>query len=81
MIVITVRLSGYLKQQGLSTGFAGGSLELGDDATVTDALAAIGVTEKTPWLVTHNGELAVPDTRLEEGDVLVIIPPISGGTD
>ena len=76
---IDVRLSGFLKRAGLPGGFTGGSLEAPEGFTVEDVLAQIGVTRRTPWLITHNGELAQFSTVLQDGDIIIIVQPISGG--
>lgn len=76
---IEVQLIGFLRQTGLPNGFMGGAVSVPDDATVADVLHRVGAGERTPWLVTHNGELARTATVMQDGDTLVIIPPISGG--
>lgn len=76
---IEVRLSGFLQRVGLPNGFLGGTLDLPDGAIVVDALRLVGVDARAPWLITHNSELARYGTRLQDHDVLIIVPLISGG--
>lgn len=76
---IEVRLSGFLQRVGLPNGFLGGMLDLPDGAVVRDALKQVGVDDRAPWLITHNGELAQVGAPLQDHDVLTIIPLISGG--
>jgi sulfur carrier protein ThiS len=78
---IEVKLSGFLQRIGLPNGFRGGALEVADDANVSDALALLQIDERSPWLITHNDQLASRAAALQNGDKLVIIPPISGGTN
>src|SRR5262245_51741889 len=55
-------------------------LELPDNASVADALAAIaGLTDDVRVVMAVNREYADPSTTLEAGDELALIPPVSGG--
>ncbi|MFZ1471596.1 MAG: MoaD/ThiS family protein [Anaerolineae bacterium] len=74
-----MQLSGFLRRTGLPNGFYGGTFHLSDGATVRDALRLAGVDARSPWLITHNGELAQYDTPLQDRDVVNIVPLISGG--
>ena len=61
-------------------------LELADDATVADALGALGrepglgeLLGRMPVAMAVNRSYAADDTRLAAGDELALIPPVSGG--
>jgi molybdopterin synthase catalytic subunit len=55
-------------------------LELPDGARVSDALAQLSsLTEGCAVVMAVNREYASPDTRLDAGDELALIPPVSGG--
>lgn len=61
-------------------------LELPEGATVGDALAALGrepgledLIDRLPVRAAVNREYSHPETRLEPGDELAVIPPVSGG--
>lgn len=61
------------------------SLDLPDDAKVTDALDALAtkhaaITPHRPTLaVAVNESYATADTSLNDGDTIALIPPVSGG--
>jgi sulfur carrier protein ThiS len=77
---VTIKPAGNLMHMKLGQGLRTGPVTLPDEATVADALAWAGVPPDTPLMVTLNGELARPDQPLREGDVIGLVPPISGGT-
>src|SRR5204863_6710028 len=61
-------------------------VEVEDGATVADALAALGrrrdlgeLLERMPVTVAVNREYAERTRRLDAGDELALIPPVSGG--
>jgi molybdopterin converting factor subunit 1 len=61
-------------------------VEVDDGATVADALAALGsrgelgeLLERMPVTVAVNREYAERTRRLDAGDELAVIPPVSGG--
>jgi len=62
-------------------------LELPDGATVADAVEALRAKpeleglERMPLRVAVNREYAPDETRIEPGDELAAIPPVSGGQD
>ena len=68
------------------TGRARETLELGDGSCVRDALASIrarypALAARLPVTrVAVNEEFTTEDTALAEGDELVLIPPVSGGS-
>ncbi|HTT95405.1 MAG TPA: molybdenum cofactor biosynthesis protein MoaE [Solirubrobacterales bacterium] len=82
-MIVTVRLFAILRERaGRSTV----ELELPDDATVEDAfggLAAVPglaeLVERMPLRMAVNREYAGAGARIDAGDELAVIPPISGG--
>ncbi len=81
---INVRLFAILRQQA---GWREKSLDLAEGATIEDAWRAL--VADTPALAAsrevvrfaRNREYSAADTRLEDGDELVLIPPVAGGSD
>ena len=60
-------------------------LQLGDGATVADAIAQLrggalaGLPENAPFVAAVAREYVKPDHPLAEGDELALVPPVSGG--
>jgi molybdopterin synthase catalytic subunit len=55
-------------------------LDLPDGARAADALAAVdGLAAGLPLVLAVNRRYATPDTVLEGGDELAVVPPVSGG--
>lgn len=56
-------------------------ISLAENATVRDALAALGLVTVPVQLalVTVNDRRATPDTPLKDGDTIRLVSPISGG--
>jgi molybdopterin synthase catalytic subunit len=83
-MIITVRLFAILRQQA---GWRDKTLELPHGATIDDAWQA--VVALAPAIApsreivrfARNREYTGADTRLEDGDELVLIPPVAGGSD
>ncbi len=79
---ITVRFFAMLRE---SAGCASLELELGDEATVADALAKLDrgelaeLIERMPVGTAVNREYVKREHRLKEGDELALVPPVSGG--
>ncbi len=81
---INVRLFAILRQQA---GWRDKTIEIAQDATIEDAWLAL--VEIAPALAgsrevvrfARNREYSAADTRLEDGDELVLIPPVAGGSD
>ncbi len=79
---VTVRLFASLRE------FAGAgtlALQLGDGATVADAItelrggALAGLPENAPFVAAVAREYVERDHPLSEGDELALVPPVSGG--
>src|SRR5688572_17109980 len=74
---VTVRLFAMLRERA---GASEVTVELPDGATVRDALAALGdLADGMPLVMAVNREYAPEDARLDSGDELALIPPVSGG--
>jgi MoaE-MoaD fusion protein len=74
---VAVRLFASLRERA---GTDAVTLELADDARVSDALAELEwLTGATSVVMAVNREYATPDVRLRAGDELALIPPVSGG--
>lgn len=81
---INVRLFAILRQQA---GWRDKALDLPEASTIEDAWQAL--VEQTPALAgsrevvrfARNREYTSTDARLEDGDELVLIPPVAGGSD
>jgi molybdopterin converting factor small subunit len=54
-------------------------LELPDGATVQTVLEALAVPEHLVALVAVNRRAAETDTPLSDGDLVEVIPPVTGG--
>lgn len=76
---VTVRLFAGLRERA---GAPTVEVQLPDEATVADALAALaGVTGGVTVVLAVNREYATGDTPLRPGDELALIPPVSGGEE
>jgi molybdopterin synthase catalytic subunit len=74
---ITVRLFAMLRERAGSDRV---ELDLPDGARVADALAAVDhLAGGLSLVMAVNREYAATDQRLEPGDELALIPPVSGG--
>ena len=74
---VTVRLFAMLRERA---GASEITVELPDGARVRDALAALGeLADGLPLVMAVNREYADDDARLDPGDELALIPPVSGG--
>jgi molybdopterin converting factor subunit 1 len=75
---VSVRLFASLRERA---GAEEIELDLPEGAVVTDALERLaGVTEGMHVVMAVNQEYADAGTRLEAGDELALIPPVSGGS-
>jgi MoaE-MoaD fusion protein len=75
MPTIEVRLFAGLRERA---GAATVSVEVPEQATVADVLAAFGVGPRD-CVAAVNREYAAPDTPLTPGDEVALVPPVSGG--
>jgi len=82
-MVVTIRLFAMLRERA---GQGSLRLELGEGATVHDAIAAVGqradlrqLVADLPLVMAVNRAYAAAETPLHEGDELALIPPLSGG--
>ena len=77
---VTVRLFAGLREF-LPAGTNGSECEmtLQSGATVDDLVARMSIPAQTPKIVLINGLSCSGPKKLTEGDVVSIIPPISGG--
>ena len=77
-IVVTVRPQGEVTARfGLGHDRIAVRTEAG--RTIAELLEQLGVPPGEVWICARNGVLAKRDDRLEGGDVLEIISPVSGG--
>jgi molybdopterin synthase catalytic subunit len=81
---VTVRLFAVLRERG---GAGPLQLSLDDGATVHDAIAALrrgplsGLPDDAPFVVAVGREYAQREQRLQPGDELALVPPVSGGSE
>lgn len=79
---VTVRLFASLREHAGAGTLA---LQLGDGATVADAIAELrsgalaGLPENAPFVAAVAREYVERDHRLSQGDELALVPPVSGG--
>ena len=79
---VTVRLFAGLREHAGSGTVA---LQLGDGATVADAIAKLrdgalaGLPDNAPFVAAVAREYVREDHTLAEGDELALVPPVSGG--
>jgi len=78
-VEVTVRLFAMLRERA---GAGEVVLDLPDGARVRDALDRLGeLAQDMPLAFAVNREYAPEDRRLEAGDELALIPPVSGGEE
>lgn len=69
-------LSAYLP--GASDGTSA-TLEVADRSTVGQLVRLLEIPDGMPAIVLVNGRDAAPEQVLQDGDVLVMFPPLAGG--
>ena len=72
----------YVQMLELSRGDPPGAreVELSSDARVTDLLDALGVPPESQLTLGVNGELAQLDSALHDGDKVMLVTPMEGGS-
>lgn len=78
---VTVRFFASLKEE---IGIESEELELGKGVTIADLLEALReahpvIRNNEGFLIAVNGIRSKPDQRLDEGDIVALLPPVSGG--
>jgi len=76
-MLVSVRLFAGLRERA---GSAHIDVELPDDATVADLLAAMELAPRS-CVAAINREYADADARIAPGDEVALVPPVSGGDD
>jgi molybdopterin synthase catalytic subunit len=74
-MVVSVRLFAGLRERA---GSAHVDVELPDEATVADLLAAMDLAPRS-CVAAINREYAEPGARIAPGDEVALVPPVSGG--
>ncbi|MBF8266719.1 MAG: hypothetical protein HW388_227 [Dehalococcoidia bacterium] len=67
-------------QQFLQNGKGRVELEVEGGCTVREVLVKRGIDLNEPWNASLNGTLASPSDTVPEGSVLLVFPPIIGGS-
>ncbi len=55
------------------------TLELNDDATTEDLVNSIPAKDKNYLYIVREGIRLSPSSKLNDGDEILIVPPIAGG--
>jgi molybdopterin converting factor small subunit len=55
-------------------------VDIEQNATVLEVLRKVGVQVDLPWNASLNGTLADPSDQVSEGSLILVFPPISGGS-
>jgi len=55
-------------------------LEVEENATIMDLLLKLGVDPNEPWNASLDGRLAYPSDVVSEGSIVILFPPIGGGS-
>ena len=72
---ITVKLFGTLRRKIESDQ----KVMISENETIRTVIERLSINPQVWYLYSVNGQHAKADTRLHDGDVLMIVPPISGG--
>jgi molybdopterin converting factor small subunit len=55
-------------------------VDIEQNATVLEVLRKVGVQVDQPWNASLNGTIADPSDRVSEGSLILVFPPIAGGS-
>ena len=55
------------------------TLQLGKDATAEDLLNSISIKDKNYLYIVREGIRLTKSSKLEDGDEILLVPPIAGG--
>jgi molybdopterin synthase sulfur carrier subunit len=74
----------YFASIAEAVGMSGEEMELRDDTIVSNVVEALkqrfkGLKEMSNVIIAVNGAYVDPNTLLEDGDVVALFPPVSGG--
>jgi molybdopterin synthase sulfur carrier subunit len=74
----------YFASIAEAVGMSGEEMELRDDTIVSNLVEALkqrfkGLKEMSNVIIAVNGAYVDPNTLLEDGDVVALFPPVSGG--
>lgn len=72
---ITVKLFGPLR----ATMGSDQEMIISDNETIRTIVGRLPISQELPYLYSVNEQHSKADRQLRDGDVLMIIPPISGG--
>ncbi len=75
---VHVRLHGILRDQLPPEAKGRASIDLGEEALVSDLLASLGIKRQVVVAAGDGSEMA-PDQKLKNGDQVIIFSAISGG--
>lgn len=75
---VTIRLHGELTHY-LDGGRDRAEVEAVEGSTVQAVLDTLGLPSREFWLLAVNGAVARADTRLNPGDLIECVAPMSGG--
>ncbi len=80
---VSIKASGRLKSYLPESVVASGKLEVAGNTTLSDIIQKFGINEDEPYVFIVNNamipESALSETRVNEGDIIKLIPPIRGG--
>jgi molybdopterin synthase sulfur carrier subunit len=72
---VTVKLFATLRKDR----FDEKDLELADEVTAGEVIDMIAIPPTEVTLIFINGRHSTPETKLTDGDILALFPPIGGG--
>ena len=69
------RLQRFLKEEQRRV-----ELEVAENTTIMDLLLKLGIDPNEPWNASLDGRLAYPSDVVSEGSIVILFPPIDGGS-